>query len=289
MEVATSAAGTPKRVFGLATRKSKLLPELERLADWIGARAGAPMTARLATSYEELGRWMREGTVDIAWLPPIVFVHLEREGVAMPLVRNVRAGAEGYHAALIVPAASRIRVIHGLRGARAAWVDRYSASGFVLPRIQLAAVGIDPRHAFSEEQFLGSHEAVVRAVAASAADVGATYATVNEAGVVSRGAWSDVAGLEDRVRVLATFGSIPGDLVAVRSGVDRVVADALARAFVGVCNDPSIGPLARELLGVEECRIGSGESYGALRRAIADAAARGLLDTLGVRSGSMRP
>ena len=34
-----------------------------------------------------------------------------------------------------------------------------------MPRIQLATLGIDPRKAFAEEVFTGSHDAAVRAVA----------------------------------------------------------------------------------------------------------------------------
>jgi phosphonate transport system substrate-binding protein len=276
-------------VFGLATRKTSLATKLEALAAWLGEHAGVPLEARTATSYDQLARWMREGAVEVAWLPPIVFVHLEREGIAMPLVSNYREGLSTYHAALIVHAKSKIHVVDGIRGSRAVWVDPHSAAGFVLPRIQLAALGIDPRHVFAEERFAGSHEAVVRAIVEQTADVGATYANVNEAGLVLRGGWSDVPGMADQIRVLATFGSIPGDLVGVRVGLDRARADAIARAFVDACKDPVAGPLAREVLGVEECRVGGGESYGVLRRAVADAAARGLLDDLGVRSGSMRP
>jgi phosphate/phosphite/phosphonate ABC transporter binding protein len=276
-------------VFGLATRKAEFGPKLSRLADWVGARAGVGLTARVATSYEELARLIREEAVDVAWLPPIVFVYLEREGVAVPLVSNWRAGLASYHAALVVRTNARIHTLQSLRGARAAWVDPHSASGYVLPRIQLIALGVDPRQVLAEESFVGSHEAVIRALMEDRADVGATYANVNEAGVAVRGGWTDVPGGAEAVRVLTTFGTIPGDLVAARASLAPDIADAISSALIAAGGDVTLAPLVQEVLGVEEFRLGAGDSYGVLRRAVADAAAHGLVDALGIRLASMRP
>jgi phosphonate transport system substrate-binding protein len=274
-------------VFGVPKPRSGTEDKLAEIVAWIGKSAEVDLRVETALSYEVLANCMREKTIDLAWLPPILFVHLEREGLAMPLVSHVRAGAASFHAALIVRAKSNVRTIASMRGARAAWVDPQSASGYVLPRIQLVALGIDPRTTFSDERFCGSHEGVVEALMSGAADVGATFATVNGAGVVSRGGWSDVPGGTEAVRVLTTFGSIPSDLIAVRTNLERRIAEAIGRGFVAASHDPVMGPLAKDLFGVEEWRLGSTESYAALRRAISDAAAHGLLDAAALRSGSM--
>jgi phosphate/phosphite/phosphonate ABC transporter binding protein len=276
-------------VFCIATRKADIVPKLHLFTDWLGTKVGVAIEAKVASSYEELARSMREEAVDVAWLPPIVFVHLEREGTAVPLVSNWRAGLASYHAALVVPQSMRIHTLLGLQGARAVWVDPFSASGYVLPRLQLVALGIDPRQVFSEERFVGSHEGVVRELMEGRADVGATYATVNEAGVAVRGGWTDVPGGSEQVRVLTTFGTIPGDLVAAHVKLEPSLAEAFSRALVAVGNDPGAAALAREVLGVEEFHAGGGDSYGALRRAVADAAMHGLLESLGMRPASLRP
>ncbi len=276
-------------VFGIATRKADLIPKLHLLTDWLAWKIGGPVAVHVATSYEELACALREEAVDVAWLPPIVFVHLEREGTALPLVSNWRAGLASYHSALVIPRSARIHTLLGLQGARAVWVDPFSASGYVLPRLQLVALGIDPRQVLAEERFVGSHEAVVRELIEGRADVGATYATVNEAGVAIRGGWTDVPGGGDTIRVLTTFGTIPSDVVGARVTLEPAVAQAFASALVGVSADPIAAALAREVLGVEEFRVGAGDSYGTLRRAVADAARHGLLDSLGVRPSSMRP
>ncbi len=111
-----------------------------------------------SASYEELATAVVSGYVDVAWLPPIPFIALNRHEAVVPLVHLPRGGTSTFHSALIVRSDSRFRTLSDLRGARAAWVDRYSASGFVVPRVALANAGLDPRTAFSEQRLWRSHE-----------------------------------------------------------------------------------------------------------------------------------
>jgi phosphate/phosphite/phosphonate ABC transporter binding protein len=284
--------GLPTRlVFGLAVPETLSAPDagVGPLIRWIGARAGIDLVRFQVPSYEALARQMVEGALHVAWLPPIVFVRLEHDGIASPLVvnRRRRTGPGGYQSVLVVPIASEIESLEDLRGRSIAWVDPLSASGYVLPRIQLAAHGIDPRTTFAEERFYGSHQAVVRALVDGSADVAATFAGLDELGAVSRGGWSNETGAYPSIRVLATFGEIPADLIAVRSDVDHGMREALTAAFVDACTDPAMAPLVKKTFGVETFAPDSFDSYDGLRRAIDAAAARGLMDLAVVNSTRM--
>jgi ABC-type phosphate/phosphonate transport system substrate-binding protein len=177
-----------------------------------------------------------------------------------------------------------MRTLDGLRGLRVAWVDPCSASGYVMPRIQLAALGIDPRKAFVEEVFAGSHDAAVQAVIDGRADVTATFARVDGAGHVTAGSWSQVPEARSQVRVLWTFGAIPSDVIAARAGYPAELRERIAEAFVASTNDPTIAPVARRLFGVEEFRRGHMQSYESLRRTIEEASASALIDDLHLAS-----
>jgi ABC-type phosphate/phosphonate transport system substrate-binding protein len=210
----------------------------------------------------------------------------------MPLVTHRRAGTSGYQSVLVVRGTSRIHMLDGLRGASAAWVDPLSASGYVLPRIQLAALGIDPRDLFGEERFYGSHGAAVKAVLDGHADVAATFGGVDGAGAPGRGSWSDDGGSPGDLRVLATFGAIPSDLIAIRRDIAPDVRRALAAAFVDACIDPTTAPVARRFFGVDGFAPDGFASYDGLRRALDAAAARGLLELSSsslMRNLSVRP
>jgi phosphonate transport system substrate-binding protein len=99
-------------------------------------------------------------------------------------------------------------------GARAAWVDRESAAGYLVIRAALRARGLGFERAFKEEKFYGSHDAVVRAVLHGEADVGATYVHVLPDDSIGKAGW----GAAD-VKVLARYGPIPADVIAASSSL----------------------------------------------------------------------
>jgi len=231
-----------------------------------------------AHSYTELTSFVHKEKVDFAWLPPIPYIALTRHDRVIPLVSLRRAGHSEFYCVLIVRADSGLTNPRELVGKRAAWVDPHSAAGYTLARIGLAAVGGDPRVAFAAEKFHGSHEAVVRAVVAKRADFGAAYAGLDEQGAIGRGAWLDMPGAESRIRVLATFGAIPADLIAARNDLTSAVRDRLTRAFMAAVKEPKNRLLLRDLFGVDDFRRGPPPGYEEFRDAVMRASADGLLE-----------
>ncbi|WP_394823612.1 phosphate/phosphite/phosphonate ABC transporter substrate-binding protein [Pendulispora albinea] len=263
----------PKRlVFALAWQGGSE-PVAERFGEltaWLSEKTGFSITPRMALSYVELERMVRSGQAHIAWLPPLIFLRLEREGQIVHLVKSERAGHASFHAAMIVRTDSPIRSLEMLRGSRAAWVDRWSASGYVIPRAILIAKGLTPKDLFREERFYGSHEAVVGAVLSGRANLGGTYAQLTEKGTLLRGAWSNVRGGESNVRVLMTVGSIPGDLLAAHVALNEEERQVLTQALLAVPKDALMGKIMRRIFGAESFRDGPLTGYDVLRGAIDD-------------------
>lgn len=242
------------------------------------ARVGVPVVASRAESYDQLASMLAGGKLHVAWMPPIPFLALERSKLVVPLVSHKRGGRASFEAVLVARADASARTLMSLKGKRAAWVEPLSAAGYVIPRIQLAALGIDPRTTFASEQFYGSHEAAVSAVLAATADVAGTYASVDDAGEVVRGAWSEIAGAEGVVCVWQRFGPIPADVTAARTNLDASLADAIKKALIEVSHDPHGQKLVRAVFGVDEFAPWEDTSYEPLRTAMRGAAERGLLD-----------
>ena len=266
-------------VFGLVVNTpgsdlASLSSRVDRLTTMIGAHVGLEVTRFDAPTYEALATEVREGRVDVAWLPPIVFVRLA--DAVTPLGSIVRGGKTAYEAALVVRGDSRIRTIDGLRGSRAGWVDPWSAAGFVLPRVKLALLGVDPRSVFRTETFHGSHRAAMKALAEGACDVAGTYAQADDAGNVIAGAWSEVEGAE--VRVLATFGAIPPDVIAVRAELAEETRVLVLEALRAACTEESTRKVLREIFNGDELREGLASGYESLKSALDMATARGLFD-----------
>jgi phosphate/phosphite/phosphonate ABC transporter binding protein len=229
-----------------------------------------------APSYERLAVALNDGTTQLAWLSPIPYIALLAAGTVTPLVFNERT-KKHYCSALIVPAESRVRRLVELRGARVAWVDRHSAAGFVVPRIQLAAAGVDPRTELGEETFAGSHESVALSVVSGAVDFGATYAHRPAADGEVVGPWSALPDADKKLRVLTTFGKIPSDLIVARNDLDMNIRVRLTRALRAMNAHDTGRRIIHELFDVERFRLLDAETYDSLKAIARDARDQGLL------------
>jgi phosphate/phosphite/phosphonate ABC transporter binding protein len=243
-------------------------------ATLLGELTDVEIAVSEATTYERLAASLDDGTTQLAWLSPIPYIALSHAGRVVPLVYNERQ-KKHYCSALIVPADSHVRRIADLRGARAAWVDRHSAAGYVVPRIQLAQAGVDPRTDLAEQTFAGSHEAVAEMVASNSVDFGATFAHKDDKNEIL-GPWSSKEGAP-RVRVLTTFGKIPSDLIVARNDVDMALRVRLTRALRSM-NASDVGRrIMRELFDVERFRLLDAEAYETLQSMARSARDQGLL------------
>jgi phosphonate transport system substrate-binding protein len=267
--------------YGIVAPKGGTKATLAKeFAERLAVSSKLEIETAFADSYDALAAMLSTGKVTVAWLPPIPFIALERARIAVPLVGHHRGGHARFDAVLVVRKGSTDRTLYALRGKRAAWVDPLSAAGYVLPRIQLAALGIDPRTVFASERFYGSHEAAIRAVMDDKADVAGTFARVDEADTIVRGGWSEVPGATEATRVCARFGAIPADVTAAHRDVTPQAREAITAALVSLSADSQVRPLLRDLFGVDDFRPWTGGDYESLRSAMSDAASRGLLDAV---------
>ncbi len=264
--------------YGAGGTSSALRSRFAQFSELLAKKSKLEITLFESSSYEELATAVVSGYVDVAWLPPIPYIALARHDAVAPLVQLRRGGRSTFHSVLVVRADSRFHDPRDLVGARAAWVDRYSASGFVVPRVALANLGVDPRTAFPEQRFWRSHESAIRVVVGGRVDFAATYAGVAEDGSIERGPWLDVKGAADAVRVLAVLGEIPGDIVAAHAGLDPAKRQRLTTALLAISHDKRSRLLANDAFGVDEFQPFDAAGYVELRELTERASDAGLLE-----------
>ncbi len=253
-------------------------PRMAEVVAAVAERARVRIVPRVALSYGELARLLRERLADVAWLPPIPFVELRDEGVLAPLVTHIRGSSASYESVLLVRKDSTATSPEDLRGSTAGWVDPWSAAGYVLPRVELFDRGLDPRALFTEEKFFGSHDAAVRALMNEKADTAATFAQLGSGGEVLRSGFAHVPGASEAVRVLARFGPIPCDVIATHASIPAEVQASLTEALVHVARDERWAASLARVFGVDEFRPGPPGSYDALGALLARARAAKLFD-----------
>lgn len=178
-----------------------------------------PIEVHRAQDYRVVLVAMEQRLVDFAWLPPIPAARAVRARLADAIAVAARYGDTSYTTVLVARADSPIASVEQLRQARVAWVDRESASGYLVMRAALSRAGVRLTEAFAREVFVRSHGEVARAVLDREVDVGATCAHEDREGAkrIARSPYTNDEGLTTReLRILFEAGPIPSDVFAVR-------------------------------------------------------------------------
>ncbi len=262
--------------FGIVRAETVAAPQavVGEICELVTKASGERFVPFFATSYRELASALAEGKAGLAWMPPIPAVELEDDGHGTVLALPARKGMATYHAALITRKGGP-STIEQCAGKSVAWVDSESASGYVIPRMHLASLGIDVPRFFGKEIFLRTHDAVVDAVVAGRATVGATFCNFAPGSkrIVNAG-WTDPDGTKPRaVELLASAGPIPNDAIVGSSKLPLPLRASITRFFLDI--GPRGKQLFEQLLRANEFRVFPAGHFDPLKHMVRVARVRG--------------
>jgi two-component system, NtrC family, sensor kinase len=253
--------------FGIARSLDPVASRLRlaELCEALTRELGAVFLPHHADSYRKLGEDFGKGAVDVAWMPPLTCIEIEKSHGSSAVVLPVRNGSMTYFSALFARAGGP-RSLADVRGAKVGWVDRESSSGYLVPRLHLQASGRRLATMFSQEVMLGSHNAVLDAVESGKVEVGATYCASKAP------SWMTSRGEPRALGALTVAGPIPNDAIVVSARVPQAVRRGLVHWLVTLEAARS-AELMAELLGAAQFRIASFGHFAPLRRMLGAAAA----------------
>jgi len=194
-------------------------------------------------NYAELVGALVEREVEIAWLPPVAYVRAAQARAAKLLVTVERAGQAEFTAA-ILGRRGAADSWDDLRGRRAVWVDPWSTAGYLVPRWMMRSRGLSPDEDFASQGFLGSHGAVIEALRAGTADVGATFCAVDPQGNIIERPWRD----HDPFTVIGLSAPIPGDTICAAHDLTDELTQLITKSLVSL---PPNAPLP-QMLGASQ-------------------------------------
>jgi phosphonate transport system substrate-binding protein len=200
----------------------------DELAQMITDQTGLVVQSTVGTDFAAVREAMGAGQAQIGWLNTFNYVLAnEKYGVDVGLVTE-RYGLTYYTGQIIVRADSGITSLEDLKGKVMCWVDPNSTSGYIIPRIMLAANGIDPDTDFANTVEAGSHNNVVTAVYNGDCDAGATYSDARSSIA------EDFPDVNDVVIVLATTTEIPNDTVSFTKDFPADMRQKIVDALVAI-------------------------------------------------------
>lgn len=200
----------------------------EDFAAGLEAALARPVRLLRYARYADLSEAMVQGFIDLGWLPPAVYVGARRAGSVRAVAVVERAGADRYRSALLARPGA-VPSYRELRGARAAWVDPWSAAGYLMPRGLIAAQGLDPSRVLSSERFCGSYDAALDALVARTADLTGGFCSVDGSGEITHRSWSTAVS----VRVLEVSPPIPSDVLCTTASLAAPESASIERALLG--------------------------------------------------------
>lgn len=211
----------PRLRYGVIPESDQGYAAADQFAAVLSPLLGVPVEVHRAHDYRVLLASLEQGRVDLAWVPPLAAARALRSGAVTDVAVTMRNGQSSYHTGLIALKDGPIQTLGDLKGVRAAWVDRESASGYIVIRSALRAAGVSLVSAFSEEIFVRSHAEVARAVFEGRVDVGATcFNFVSGTVEIARSGFKNDGNVrDDRVHLLAHAGPIPSDIVAANPAI----------------------------------------------------------------------
>jgi phosphonate transport system substrate-binding protein len=139
-----------------------------------------PVKLLLAADYAGVIQAFVAKQLEIAYMSPAAYAAawLESNGDVVPLVvTQEQDGSNSYVSVMYVRSDSDITSLADMKGHSLAWADPNSASGYLIPRAEFRAQGIDPEphKYFGLTGFAGGHEQGVVAVLNHQYDAGVTW------------------------------------------------------------------------------------------------------------------
>ena len=198
------------------------------LLDHLARRLGIKAELVLVDSYSDLGERMKRQEIDLGSFPPLSYVHAKHADPGLRLLlRQVADGLDTYIGYVYTLADVPAQSILDLAGRSICYVDPYSTSGYLYPRLLIKRLGRDPDQFFSRSIFAHNHMACMERVLIGDVDVGATYSGTYS---LARGNGLPV----HRIKILAKTQPIPFDAYCVRSGLPEQAGRRLKQELLGL-------------------------------------------------------
>ena len=211
--------------------------QADALASFVAIAVKETTLPRVFPDQEALALAVSKGDVDVALMGPLAYLRLDPKVKTQLLFRTVRNGKSTYRSVLFAPPSSKLTSLDALKKSKTplkvAWVETSSATGYVIPKAVLLQAGINPAQSFEVQDFLGSHDAVCKAVMEGKYDVGATFSDpVLNASKVT-GCVTALGKKVDTLKVVAMSSEVPNDVMVSapkfpQGKVDAIVAAARA-------------------------------------------------------------
>jgi len=219
------------------------------IADCLNQMTGLTYAVQTGTSYAAAIETMGAGKSQVGFLNTFSILIAEAKYGVIPVLINLRNYQTNdldpdkalggklepfYKAQFITTATSGIKTFADLKGKTFCFVDPLSTSGYIVPRIILAANGVNPDTDFASTVNAGSHQNVAAAVYKGDCDAGVTFINV----LTDAGLNTTYPDIQTKLVVFADSDRIPNDGVQYIKTLDPKLQAITTEALLAMAADP---------------------------------------------------
>lgn len=244
--LATAAAAAPRpeeelpplRMGAVGYIKADTRASVAPLLKYLEKGLGRPIRLTMYPGYNDAIVEIASDHLDLAILPPIVHLHVHDTLGTKPLGYGIYpTGQFSYRAVMLARKDdASVSSLKDLKGKPVGFVDLFSASGYVYPKLMLGDAGIEAKSV--EDRFFGNHLDALKALDAGQVAATATYE------LVFREAKTPIKPLSE-YKVLATSDPIPSEAIVATRTLDPQIADKVKDLLLAFYarreEDPSYG------------------------------------------------
>lgn len=220
----------------------KFSPLMEHLSNTLGKRFELRVASDFKSAITELG----QGDTQLCYFGPMTYIEAAKIAGVKPLVKTLRSGKPFHRSAIITRVDSKVKVVADLANLSFAFVDRYSASGYILPLKMLKDSGLS-MDSLSYFNYLGHHEDVVDAVLKGEFDAGAVMENIA------------LAHKNRGLRILTVSKDIPDFNVSCGTSMSEADSEEVKRALLGITANKDLvlkvlSVIDKDITGFDEAR-----------------------------------
>lgn len=231
----------------------------EEIEAMLEEMTGLAIESNVATSYAAVVEAMGAGNAHIGWLNTFSYLLASEVYDVEPILVTVRFGNTSYKGQVIAGADAGIESLADLAGKTMCWVDPLSTSGYIIPRVEIQAAGLDPDADFAQQIEAGSHNNVVIAVYNGECDAGATFVDART------NVEDELVDVMDKVFVVAESAPIPNDNVSVIPGLPEEIVQQLTDALLEIAASEEGQAALNAVYSIESLELTDDSFYDAFR------------------------
>ncbi len=264
--------------YNLAEKSALIEANGKRLSDYVKKKTGLEVKTFVANNYGALVDALKRGKVDFAFLPPFSYVRAEEIADAKLLLKAVRKGQDVYYSAIIVHSDSGIQSLEDLKGKSIAWVDKSSATGYLIPKDEMIRKKkLEPDSFLGKQVFFKTHDALVLAVLQKEVDAGATWLNDTKG---KDGAWHRTLRKPDdltKIRLIHTSDPIPGDALTTTNRLwkaEKIMVEKVTKVLQRMGEALDGQQILRDLYGIDKMVPASAKDFDPVRSAAKNVAGK---------------